>query len=45
MKRNLDENSKEMKTLNKQCSQYIEQIEKLKKEVINIISNHTGYLI
>lgn len=45
MKRNLDENLQEMKTLNKQCSQYIEQIEKLKKDVRNIISNHLGYLI
>ncbi|XP_015367295.1 PREDICTED: spindle pole body component 110-like isoform X1 [Diuraphis noxia] len=32
MKKNLDEYLKETKTLNKQCSQYIEQIEKLKKD-------------
>lgn len=33
MKRNLDENLKEIKTLNKQCIQYAEHIEKLKKDV------------
>jgi len=33
MKKNLDEYLKEIKTLNKQCSQYIEQKEKLKKDV------------
>ncbi|VVC39947.1 Hypothetical protein CINCED_3A017314 [Cinara cedri] len=32
MKRNLDENVKEIKTLNKQCCQYVEQMEKLKKD-------------
>ncbi|CAI6345943.1 unnamed protein product [Macrosiphum euphorbiae] len=32
MKKNLDEYLKETRTLNKQCSQYTEQIEKLKKE-------------
>lgn len=36
MKKNLDEYLKETKTLNKQCSQYIEQIEKLKKDVSKI---------
>lgn len=36
MKRNLDENLKEIKTLNKQCSQYSEQLEKLKKDVRKI---------
>lgn len=40
MKRNLDENLKEIKTLNKQCSQYSEQLEKLKKDVRNIIICH-----
>jgi len=38
MKKNLDENLNEMKTLNKQCSQYEEQLEKLKKDVRKIIS-------
>lgn len=33
MKRNLDESMKEINILNKQCSQYVEQIEKLKKDV------------
>jgi len=36
MKKNLDEYLKETRTLNKQCSQYTEQIEKLKKEVSKI---------
>lgn len=33
MKKHLDEYLKEVQTLNKQCSQYTEQIEKLKKDV------------
>lgn len=37
MKRNLDEHLKEIKTLNKQCSQYSEQLEKLKKDVRKIV--------
>jgi len=37
MKNNLDEYLKEIRTLNKQCSQYTEQIEKLKKDVSKII--------
>lgn len=40
MKRNLDENLKEIKTLNKQCSQYEELLEKLKKEARKIISDN-----
>jgi len=38
MKRNLDENLKEINTLNKQCSQYEEQLQKLKKDVRKIIT-------
>lgn len=37
MKRNLDEHLKEIKTLNKQCGQYSEQLEKLKKDVRKIV--------
>jgi len=37
MKNNFDENVKELKTLNKQCINYIEQIEKLKKDVSNLL--------
>jgi len=33
MKKNLDEYLKEIRTLNNQCSQYTEQIEKLRKDV------------
>jgi len=36
MKKNLDEYLKETRALNKQCSQYTEQIEKLKKDVSKI---------
>lgn len=38
MKKHLDESLNEIKTLNKQCNQYEEQLEKLKKEVRKIIS-------
>lgn len=40
MKRNLDDSLKEIKALNKQCNQYAEQIEKLKKDVRKTISNY-----
>jgi predicted RNase H-like nuclease (RuvC/YqgF family) len=40
MKRNLDEYLKDIKTLNNKCSQYADQIEKLKKDVKQIISSH-----
>lgn len=40
MKRNLDEYLKDIKSLNNQCSQYTDQIEKLKKDVRQMISNH-----
>lgn len=39
MKKHLDENLKDVKSLNKQCSQYTEQIEKLKKDVSKINSH------
>lgn len=38
MKRNADENLLEIKSLNKQCSQYEEQIGKLKKDVRKVPS-------
>jgi len=41
MKKNLEEYLKDIKSLNKQCSQYTEQIEKLKKDVCKIIVHHT----
>lgn len=44
MKRNLDENLKEIKILNKQCSQYVEHIEKLKKDVRNVINKVWIYM-
>lgn len=40
MKRNLEEYLKDIKSLNNQCSQYTDQIEKLKKDVRQMISNH-----
>lgn len=45
MKRNLDEHVKEIKKLNKQCSLYVEQIEKIKKDVRqnNLPSYHENY--
>lgn len=43
MKRNLDDSLKEIKTLNKQCNHYSEQIEKLKKDVRKTISNYYNY--
>lgn len=33
MKRNMEENVREINTLHKQCTQYTNQIEKLRKEV------------
>jgi len=38
MKRNLDENLKEIRTLNQQCSHYVEQLEKLRKDVRKLVN-------
>lgn len=43
MKRNLDEYLKDIKSLDNQCNQYADQIEKLKKDVKQTITYHLLY--
>lgn len=44
LKNNLNENLKEIKSLNKQCNQYTELIEKLQKDVSKIKIKVSIYL-